>query len=340
MTIPLSIKTIADAIGATFDATHSGCAISGVASLEKAEQGEICYCRNNANKTLVEACRASAVIMSTKRAESYQGKALVLQHANPEMAFAEVIDLFHPKKSSAGVAPSAAIHKTAKLGNNIWVDNHASIAEEVEIADGVEIHAGARIGARCKIGKNSTIHANAVLYPDVKVGENCIIHANANIGVDGFGYVRGQAWRKIQHIGTVILEDNVEIGASTCVDRGMLDNTVIGSGVKLDNLIQIGHNVAIGSRTIMAACTGVAGSTRIGKDCMIGGGSIINGHISVVDQTVLCGGSAVMRAIEKPGVYGSSMTIMPHKNWLRLVSLLHKLSTLGTGLFKKLGIPV
>lgn len=340
MTNPLSVKTIADAVGATFDATHSHYAISGVASLEKAGQGEIGYCRNNANKALIAACQASAIIMTPKRAESYQGKAIVLQHGNPEMAFAEAIDLFHPQQSQTGIAPSANIHKSAKLAENIWIDAHASLAENVEIEEGVEIHAGARIGARCKIGKNTIIHPNAVLYPGVEVGENCIIHANANVGVDGFGYVRGKAWRKIQHVGSVIMQDNVEIGAGTCIDRGMLDNTVIGEGAKLDNIIQIGHNVTIGSRTIMAACTGVAGSTRLGKDCMIGGGSIINGHINIVDQTVLCGGSAVMRAIEKPGVYGSSMAIMPHKNWLRLLSLLHKLSTLGTGLIKKLGIPV
>ena len=340
MTNPLSVKTIADVVGATFDATHSDAAIKGVASLEKAGQGEIAYCRNNADKKLVATCQAAAIIMTAKRAESYQGPAIVMQHANPEMAFAETIDLFHPQPKRYGVSASASIHKSAKLADNIWVGEQASLAEEVAVAEGVEIHAGARIGARCKIGKNSIIHANAVLYPGVEVGENCIIHANANIGVDGFGYVRGQTWRKIQHIGTVKIQDNVEIGAGTCVDRGMLDDTIISEGAKLDNLIQIGHNVSIGSRTIMAACTGVAGSAHIGNDCMIGGGSIINGHINIVSQTVLCGGSAVMRAIEKPGVYGSSMTIMPHKNWLRLLSLLHKLSTLGTGLFKKLGIPV
>ena len=339
----LNVTNIATLLEAKLRDSNQCNLIHGAASIQSATQHDIAYGRDNVNKDLLQACKAGAIILSEKLSQVYTGDATVLIHSHPELAFKQVIDALYPDSKDAGahvknqnyIADSAFIHKSACISPTV------TIGQRTRIGEGVTIHAGCHIGDDCVIGSNTILYPNVVVYKGTEIGGDCIIHANASIGVDGFGYVRTkEAWNKIKHIGRVVIQNHVEIGAGTCIDRGMLDDTVIESGVKLDNLILVGHNVKIGARTAMAACTGIAGSTTIGSDCMIGGGSIINGHIEITNQTVLCGGSCVMRAIKKPGIYGSVITILPHKQWLRLLSLLHKLSKVSSSVFKKLGLDI
>lgn len=252
---------------------------------------------------------AGAVILSPKDAENYSGNVLVVD--NPYISYAKLTSWF----TSIGAEPG--IHSSAVIGKNC------------------QIHESVTIAANCVIGDNVTIDADCYLYPnvtiyhDVKIGQRAIIHGGVVIGADGFGMANDQGvWVKIHQLGSVQVGNDVEVGANTCIDRGALTDTIVEDGVKLDNLIQVGHNVRIGAHTIIAGCTVIAGSTTIGRYCMIGGSVTINGHISIADQSVITGGSVVGRTIEKPGIYSSSLTVQPHRAWLKTILALFKLSDL------------
>ena len=190
----------------------------------------------------------------------------------------------------------------------------------------------ARIGAHSvlargvRVGAGTRLHPRVTVYDGCSIGERCIVHSGAVIGADGFGMARDEgAWVKIPQVGSVRIGDDVEIGANTTIDRGALDDTVIGDGVKLDNQIQVGHNCVIGAHTVIAGCTGISGSVRIGRDCLIGGAVGIVGHIEIGDGVTISGFTFVTKSIPKPGIYTSGMPVMPHAEWLRNVAHLKHL---------------
>jgi UDP-3-O-[3-hydroxymyristoyl] glucosamine N-acyltransferase len=217
----------------------------------------------------------------------------------------------------------------------------ASIAEFVSVGAHSVIGEGARIGPGCHIGDDVVIgagtrlEARVTVYHGCRIGERCIIHSGAVIGADGFGFAPDQGrWIKIPQTGHVLVGDDVEIGANTTIDRGALADTIIGNGVKLDNQIQIGHNVVVGDHTAMAGCVGIAGSAKIGKHCQLGGGAIVLGHLEIADGCQISAMTLITKSIAKPGTYTSVMPFMPHDEWLKNASQVRRLGQIADKLRK------
>lgn len=327
------LADIAEKIGAVVQGDGQ-CEISSIATLTAATVGQIAFLANSKYSAQLLTTNASAVIVTKAEAEKCQTNALIMD--NPYMGYALVAQLLDTTpKSANSIHASAAIDDGAIIGKGVTIGANAVIETGVNISDGVSIGAGSFIGIAAQIGANSTIWSNVSIYHGVVIGENCLVHANTVIGADGFGYANNKgSWVKIPQLGAVIIGDNVEIGASTTIDRGALGNTIIKNGVILDNQIQIAHNVVIGENTAIAACSVIAGSTEIGKNCVIAGLVGINGHIKIADGCVFTGMTMVTKAISEPGVYSSGMPCQPNKEWhknnarfKRLESLTKRLST-------------
>jgi len=212
------------------------------------------------------------------------------------------------------------------------IDAAAEIGAFVVIGAGASVGAGAAIGSHCVLGEGvavgagTRLHPRVTIYPGCRLGARCIVHSGVVIGADGFGMARDSGrWVKIPQVGRVRIGDDVEIGANTTVDRGALDDTVIGEGCKLDNQIQVGHNCVIGPHTVIAGCTGISGSVTIGRGCMIGGGVGITGHLSICDGVSLTGYTFVTKSIREPGTYSSGVPALPHAQWLRVAVHLRRL---------------
>lgn len=292
----VSLQTLAEHTGSSLQGDAQLC-LYAVASIETAQVGAISYIRDAKYRHYLQTSQASALILPPDMAQTYDGNCLI--NPNPYLAYAKVVGLLYPT-----VRPVPAIHPGAVIGAG------------VELGEDVVIEAGCVIGAECRIGDGSWLHANVTLYADTRIGQRCIIHSGAVLGADGFGFAPDQrTWFKIPQVGNVVVGDDVEIGANTTIDRAALGSTVIGNGVKLDNLIQIGHNTQIGDYTAMAACTAVAGSVQIGKHCQIAGMCAIAGHLSIADNVVVTGTSMVSHSITKPGVYSSGTTIVENALW-------------------------
>ena len=222
------------------------------------------------------------------------------------------------------------IAESAKIAASVTVGPNAVIEQGAEIAEGCSIGAGSFIGKGAKIGANTKIWANVSIYHDVEIGSDCSVHANTVIGADGFGYAneKGQ-WIKIPQLGSVVIGNKVEIGASTTVDRGAIDNTEIHDNVIIDNQVQIAHNVIIKEGTAIAGCAVIAGSTTIGKYCQLGGLAGVAGHYEICDGVVLTGMSMVISGIDKPGVYSSGVPHSENKDWRRNMAQVRQLSTIN-----------
>jgi UDP-3-O-[3-hydroxymyristoyl] glucosamine N-acyltransferase len=308
--------------------------ITGIAPLNKAEEHQIGFLERSIFRKYLKTTKAAAVIMSAVDAERYSGNKLLV--ANPYASYAKLTNLFVNIPN-----PHPGIHSSTVIGNGCVIPDSVCIAPNCTIGDDVIIGENTIIEASCVIGNKTIIGSDCRLYPKVAIyyeshlGDRVIIHSGAVIGSDGFGNANDSGvWRKIYQLGKVQIGNDVEIGANTCVDRGALGDTVIEEGVKLDNLIQIAHNVKIGAHTAMAGCTAVAGSVIIGKHCMIGGCCIINGHIAIADKSIVSGGSTVGMSITQPGIYSSGLTVKPHRSWLKIVAYLLKLDELAARITK------
>jgi UDP-3-O-[3-hydroxymyristoyl] glucosamine N-acyltransferase len=312
----LSLAEIAAAIGAELDGPADR-PISGVASLQQARADQLGFFANRRYRKQLAATRAGAVILA--RAERAHCPVPALLTDNPYLGYARAAALFHPApKIAPGIHPSASISPRARIAESAWIGPQVVIEDEVEIGEEVFIGAGCSLGAGIRISAGSRLHPRVNLYSGVRLGERVIVHSGAVLGADGFGLAndRGQ-WIKVPQLGGVEVGDDAEIGANTTVDRGALDDTVLETGVKLDNLIQIAHNVRIGAHTAIAGCVGIAGSTRIGRYCTIGGGVGIVGHIEIVDHVHITGGSTILQSILHPGVYSSGAPLQPNRQWHR-----------------------
>ncbi|WP_394200386.1 UDP-3-O-(3-hydroxymyristoyl)glucosamine N-acyltransferase [Shewanella waksmanii] len=291
--------------------------ISSVATLEKAQANQLAFLANPKYRSQLDTTKAGAVLLNEQALAGYQGNAIVLK--DPYVGFARVAQLLDSTpKSADGIHPSAVIDDSAKLGQGAEVGANAVIGANVIIGEGVQVGAGCVIGQDSIIGSGTKLWANVTIYHNVHLGQNCIVHGGAVIGSDGFGYAnnRGQ-WVKIPQTGGVRIGDNVEIGASTTIDRGALDHTEIHEGVIIDNQVQVAHNVVIGAHTAIAGSTTLAGSLTIGKYCIIGGNTAIAGHLSIVDGTHVSGGTNVTSEIRKPGLYSSATIATENKLWRR-----------------------
>lgn len=258
--------------------------IEGVAGLESAGPGDLSYAED---RFLEEVQRSGAACVIVPRG-SFPGKTTI-QVDDPKLAFVRAAALLYPvHRPSPGLHPTAIVAPDAEIGEGVWVGPHAVIESEVVIGPASAVHGGCRIGQGCRIGEECTFYPNVVLYSGVEIGNRVVVHAGAVIGSDGFGYVRDEKdYLKFPQIGRVILEDDVEIGANTTIDRGSLGSTVIGRGTKLDNLCHVAHNVQIGARTVIAAQTGISGSVSIGDDAVIAGQVGIADHVRIDSGAVV-----------------------------------------------------
>ncbi|MDG1750701.1 MAG: UDP-3-O-(3-hydroxymyristoyl)glucosamine N-acyltransferase [Thalassotalea sp.] len=321
-----TLKELANKIGASVHGNEN-CLIDSIATLLNAKEGQIAFLSNVKYRQQLTDTNASAVIITEDCLDDCQTNALVMK--NPYMGYALLAQLLDTTPKTAGnIHPSAVVDASAIIGNNVAIGANAVIESDVELADGVSIGAGCFIGKQVKIGANTSLWANVSIYHRVEIGNNCLIQSNTVIGSDGFGYANHQGnWVKIPQLGSVIIGNNVEIGASTTIDRGALDDTIIKDGVILDNQIQIAHNVVIGENTAMAACSVVAGSTVVGKNCTMAGLVGVNGHINIADGCVFTGFAMVTKNITESGVYSSGLPAQPNKEWQKTNARIRKLET-------------
>jgi UDP-3-O-[3-hydroxymyristoyl] glucosamine N-acyltransferase len=248
--------------------------------------------------------------------------------ANPHFAFAQAAALFHPEPVlQSGIHPSAVVDPSARVDPGAEIGPNAVVGANSRIGPGSRIGAGCVVGDNAIIGQDCRLFPNVTVYADSQLGDRVILHSGCVIGSDGFGLAwAGTEWFKVPQVGRAILGDDVEIGANTTIDRGALDDTIIGNGAKIDNLVQIAHNCTVGEYTAIAGCAGIAGSTKIGSRCLIGGAAMILGHIEISDGVTVSGGSFIGKSIKKSGVYTSTQLQMPHEDWLKNAAQLRHLA--------------
>jgi len=300
--------------------------IHGIAGLEEARAGDITFLANPRYRPLVSQTQASALIASREE-PSFGGP--ILQVQDPYLAFAMLLEAFYPPPEHApGVHTTAVIHPDARMGEGVCIEPSAVIASGALLGDRVWIGACAVVGEGSQIGNDTRIHSNVTIYPGTQIGERVIIHAGAVIGSDGFGYARKDGLPyKVPQVGRVVIEDDCEIGANTSIDRGTLGDTRIGRGTKVDNLVQIGHNVSIGPYSILVAQVGVSGSARIGKGAVLAGQSGVAGHIQIGDGVTVAGKSGVTKSVPAGETVGGFMAF-PIREWRKAEAIYRHLPDL------------
>ncbi len=294
--MPITLKELADICGARIEGGDSSTVVNSAADITSAQNGQVTQLTNSRYAKYINDSTASACFIAEGfGVENVPENMALLVCADPEMSFIKAVELLHPARIyDRKIAPQAVIEANVTLGNELYVGPYAVIGESASIGDGSEIHAGAYIGKNTKIGKNCRIYPYAVIYDDVEIGNNVIIHSGAIIGADGFGYkFRNNQHVKVPQVGNVIIEDNVEIGANTCIDRGALGSTLIGAGSKIDNLVQVGHNNKVGKNVIMCGLTGVSGSCNIEDYAILAGSSGIADHVTIGSGAVVMARSGV-----------------------------------------------
>lgn len=312
--------------------------VRGIAPLDLADEHSITFLSNPKLRKQAGASLACAMIVKESDVEFLQSqsqsqfKGALLLVDNPYVYFAKAAQLFAERSKTPlvpGIHPSAVIDPSAQIAPTAVIGPHVVVEADVVIGEAVQIDAGCFIGRSAKIGAHSHFHANVTWHRDCRIGQRAIIHSGAVIGSDGFGFANEAGrWIKIPQTGGVLIGDDVEIGANTCIDRGALSDTVIEDGVKLDNQIQIGHNCHIGAHTAMAGCVGVAGSAKIGSYCTFGGAAMIAGHLTIADHVHVSPGTLVPKSILKPGQYSGFYPLAEHGDWEKSAVLVRNLENL------------
>jgi UDP-3-O-[3-hydroxymyristoyl] glucosamine N-acyltransferase len=307
-------------------------AINRLAPLATAQAGEIAFVAQARYANQIASTQASALIVPPMMRDAAQTRGACIVTPDPYLYFARLTQWWraqHAPVAPPRVDPLASIHPDALVDPLADVGPFVVIGAGARVARGVRIGSHGVIGAGASVGEDTVLHPRVTLGDACHVGARCIFHSGVVIGADGFGFAphEGQ-WVKIEQLGAVRIGDGVEIGANTCIDRGALDDTVIEDGVKLDNLIQIGHNVRVGAHTAMAGCVGVAGSANIGAHCTVGGGAVVLGHLSLADDVHISAASVVTRSIRTPGHYTGMFPIDDNATWEKnaaSVKQLHRL---------------
>ena len=328
MTATIKLGQLAEFLGATLRGDPEK-EITGLATLQEAGPAQLSFLANPQYRKYLAGSQAAALLLKAADAEGFSGNTLVVPDSYA--AYARISHLFDPKPKAA-----AGIHPTAVIAADAVVDPAASIGAFAVIESGVRIAAGTTVGAHCFIGARSVIDEGGwlaprvTLYHDVRVGKRVVIQSGAVLGGEGFGFANEKGiWQKIAQIGGVLIGDDVEIGVNTAIDRGALADTIIGNGVKLDNQIQIAHNVQIGDHTAMAACVGISGSTKIGKHCMRAGGVGLVGHIDICDNVFITGMTMVTHSITEPGAYSSGTAMQPAAEWRKSAARIRQLDDIA-----------
>ncbi|MCC7414150.1 MAG: UDP-3-O-(3-hydroxymyristoyl)glucosamine N-acyltransferase [Gammaproteobacteria bacterium] len=302
--------------------------VDRVGSLVGAGPGCLSFLANPKYRRQLEATAASAVVLDAGSAADCRVACLVSR--NPYADYARIATVLHPAPAAApGVHASAVVDPGARVAASAGIAATAVIAAGASIGERAFIGPGCVVGSGAVVGDDSRLVARVTVYPKVRIGRRCIVHAGAVLGADGFGFAPdGGEWVRVPQVGSVIIGDDVDIGANATIDRGAIDDTVIEDGVRIDNLVMIAHNVRVGAHTVIAALSGVSGSTRIGHHCMIAGNVGFAGHIEVGDRIVITGQTSVTRSLQGPGMYSSTMPAMDAPRWRRLVARLRHLDAL------------
>jgi len=313
-----SVDELADLIGATVVGDGS-LGIDQVAALDRAVPGAISFLANARYRDKLAATQASAVVVRPGEVHDEPGDRAYLVCDDPYGAFARIARHLNPPSApEPGVAGTAVVAPDAVLGADVSIGPGAVIEARAQLAAGVAIGPNAVVGADAVVGEESRLEANVTVYAGCIIGSRTVIHSGTVIGADGFGFAQTDGvWGKIPQLGTVVIGDDVEIGANSCVDCASLGETVIEDGVKLDNFVQIGHGVRIGANTIMAARSGSAGSTVLGPGCQVAAGVGIGGHLTIAGGTVITAMSMITEDIPEPGMYSSGTVMSPTKQWRR-----------------------
>lgn len=309
--------------------------LNTVARIEEGQPGALSFLSNPKYEPHLYTTGASAVLVRNDFTAAKEVKATLIRVDDPYQALARLLAFYEQARpAKKGIHPTAVIDDKASVGNDVFIGACTVISENAVVGDGCTVHPQVFIGENVRIGKNCTLHPGVKVYRDCIIGNDCILHAGAVVGADGFGFapVTDSNFMKIPQIGNVILEDNVEIGSNTCIDRATMGSTIIRRGVKLDNLIQVGHNVEIGENTVIAAQSGLAGSTRVGKNCMFGGQVGLAGHLSIADGVKIGAQSGIMSTVSQENAILLGYPATESKQFLRSVAYIRKLPELSSRL--------
>lgn len=291
--------------------------VDGLATLRTASLGKVSFLSNPRYANQLASTQASAVILDAAFVDSCATAQLI--STSPYVTYAKASQLFAPPLAlTSGIHPSAYVDPSAVIDDDVSIGAFVTIAAGVHIAKGCVIAAGCHIGARSRLGQDCRLFANVSVYHDVIIGDRAVLHSSVVIGADGFGFAfDGVQSIKIAQLGGVLIGADVEIGAATTIDRGALDDTIVGDGVKIDNHVQIAHNCIVGEHSIICGCSAIAGSTTIGRYCTIGGGVGIIGHLTIADKVMISAMSLVTHSIAQAGIYSSGTGLLESKEWKR-----------------------
>ena len=308
--------------------------VSKLARIEESDKDSFCFLANPKYYQYAQTANVGILLCDDKLEYNPNNISAVLRVAEPYAAFQQLMDLYaamNNSQKSAGIEEFSKIGKNSTYGDNFYLGSFSYVGEKVKIGKNVKIYPNSYIGDNAEIGDNTIVYANVSIYNDCKLGANCIIHSGAVIGADGFGFAPQPdgTYKKIPQTGNVVIGNNVEVGANTCIDRAVIGSTVIRDGVKLDNLIQIAHNVELGENTGIAAQAGVSGSTKMGRNVMIGGQAGITGHLNIADGTKIQAQAAVIKDVKEKGKGISGAPAIDAREHYRIIAYMMKLPELA-----------
>ena len=320
-------QEIADILGGTVDGNPEA-KVSTFARIESGKPGAICFFANPKYEQYVYECKADIIIVNKTFEPKAPVSATMVRVDDSYAAVAALLDYVTAKKRSYRRYRGcrSRVRWSARIGKKVYIGDFAYVGKKAQVGDYTKVYENVYIGDNVKIGSHCIIYPGVRIYPGMVIGDNVILHANCVIGSDGFGFapLEDGTWKKIEHTGNVIIEDDVEIGANTCVDKSQMGSTVIRKGVKIDNLCQIAHNVEVGQNTVMASMTGIAGSTKVGEHCIFAGQVGIAGHLTIADNTTLGAQTGVLSSIKEPGKVLMGSPALPHREFLRSYSEFRK----------------
>ncbi len=294
-----SAQQIADAINGTVEGNPQ-VKVNNLSKIEEGKSGTLSFLANPKYNNYIYNTEASIVIVNNSFVAEKPISATLVRVENAYASFAALLEMYQQAKGKrVGISDKSSIAESAIIGKDAYIGEFVSIGENTVVGDNCTIYPNTTIGENCLIGNSTKVFSNVSIYEDSKIGSNCVLHAGCVVGADGFGFapIEDNNYKKIPQIGNVVLEDNVEVGANTAIDRATIGSTIIKKGAKIDNLIQIAHNAIVGENTVIAAQTGISGSTKIGKNCMIGGQVGIIGHLNIADGVMIAAQSGIGKSI-------------------------------------------
>lgn len=321
-----SAQMIAELVGGTVVGDPQA-SVSDFAKIEEGRSGCISFLANDKYEQYVYNTESSIVLVNESFEPKHEVKATLIKVANAREAVANLINIYvSMKPKPKGIDPTASVDPTATVGKDVYLGPFVAIGPKAVVGDGCVLHPHVTIGARAIVGDNTEMYPHSVVYHDCKVGARCILHAGSVVGADGFGFEpTADGYKKIAQIGIAVLEDDVEIGANSCVDRAVMGETIVRKGVKIDNLVQIGHNCEVGSHTVMSAQVGVAGSTKVGEWCMFGGQVGVAGHATIADRTHAGAQSGIPNSVKKPGLELMGTPAIEPRTWWKAQAVVKQL---------------